>query len=220
MLISPGIKLVIAMHDRYQLGCWGNGMFIPVTRLMRAVTLTHFIADTYVFKYKLPALDCAQKPAAQNDVTFFYQDSSPIFDFDNRLTHILQHKNQLLSGAPQWKDLSDYIFSFNIQNICATILRLHLSGGAIEARRCAASWATVRFSSQLARFSASMIVGYTILTYFRRRQRVPQLRHPRKLGLRNPRPRRHPLIQRRIRMAQQSSHRTPTRASRQEASAV
>lgn len=21
-----GIKLVIAMHDRYQLGCWGNGM--------------------------------------------------------------------------------------------------------------------------------------------------------------------------------------------------
>jgi len=22
-----GIKLVIAMHDRYQLGCWGNGMF-------------------------------------------------------------------------------------------------------------------------------------------------------------------------------------------------
>jgi hypothetical protein len=116
MLIPSGIKLVIAMHDRYQLGCWGNGMFIPVTRLMRAVTLTHFIADTYVSKYKLPALDCAQKPAAQNDVTFFYQDSSPIFDFDNRLTHILQHKNQLLSGAPQWKDLSDYIFSFNIQN--------------------------------------------------------------------------------------------------------
>jgi mannan endo-1,4-beta-mannosidase len=83
---------------------------------MLAVTLTHFTADTYVSKYKLPALDCAQKPAAQNDVTFFYQDSSPIFDFDNRLTHILQHKNQLLSGAPQWKDLSDYIFSFNIQN--------------------------------------------------------------------------------------------------------
>jgi len=22
-----GIKLIIAMHDRYQLGCWGNGMF-------------------------------------------------------------------------------------------------------------------------------------------------------------------------------------------------
>ncbi|EAT84154.2 hypothetical protein SNOG_07878 [Parastagonospora nodorum SN15] len=91
-----GIKLIIAMHDRYQLGCWGN--------------------DTYVSKYKLPALDCAVKPAAQNDVTFFYQDPSPISDFDNRLTHILEHKNTLLPGAPQWKDLSEHIFSFNIQN--------------------------------------------------------------------------------------------------------
>ncbi|USP74620.1 glycoside hydrolase family 5 protein [Curvularia clavata] len=91
-----GIKLVIALHDRYQLGCWGN--------------------DTYVSKYKLPAIDCATTPAAQNDVTFFYQDASPIFDFDNRLTHILQHQNELIPGAPQWKDLSDYIFSFNIQN--------------------------------------------------------------------------------------------------------
>ncbi|RAR11698.1 glycoside hydrolase family 5 protein [Stemphylium lycopersici] len=72
--------------------------------------------DTYVSKYKLPAIDCAKRPASQNDVTFFYQDASPIFDFDNRLTHILQHKNQLLPGAPQWKDLSDYIFAFNIQN--------------------------------------------------------------------------------------------------------
>ncbi|KAH7081004.1 glycoside hydrolase superfamily [Paraphoma chrysanthemicola] len=93
---ARGIKLIIAMHDRYQLGCWGN--------------------DTYVSKYKLPAIDCAQKPASQNDVTWFYQDPSPIFDFDNRLTHILQHRNQLLPGAPQWKDLSDHIFSFNIQN--------------------------------------------------------------------------------------------------------
>ncbi|KAH7066747.1 glycoside hydrolase superfamily [Paraphoma chrysanthemicola] len=93
---ARGIKLIIAMHDRYQLGCWGN--------------------DTYVSKYKLPAINCAQKPASQNDVTWFYQDPSPIFDFDNRLTHILQHRNQLLPGAPQWKDLSDYIFSFNIQN--------------------------------------------------------------------------------------------------------
>ncbi|KAH7558610.1 glycoside hydrolase superfamily [Bipolaris maydis] len=91
-----GIKLVIALHDRYQLGCWGN--------------------DTYVSKYKLPAVDCAKTPASQNDVTFFYQDASPIFDFDNRMAHILQHKNQLISGAPQWKDLSDHTFSFNIQN--------------------------------------------------------------------------------------------------------
>ncbi|PNS15920.1 hypothetical protein CAC42_4321 [Sphaceloma murrayae] len=93
---ARGIKLIIALHDRYQLGCWGS--------------------DTYVTKYKLPAVNCATAPASQNDVTWWYQDPSPIYDFDNRLTHILQHRNQLLPGAPQWKDLPDYIFSFNIQN--------------------------------------------------------------------------------------------------------
>lgn len=25
LLMAAGIKLIIAMHDRYQLGCWGNG---------------------------------------------------------------------------------------------------------------------------------------------------------------------------------------------------
>jgi mannan endo-1,4-beta-mannosidase len=93
-----GIKLIIAAHDRYQLGCWGN--------------------DTYVTKYKLPALDCGNPatPARNNDVTSWYQDASPVNDFDNRLAHILQHRNTLLPGAPQWKDLSSHIFSFNIQN--------------------------------------------------------------------------------------------------------
>lgn len=93
---ARGIKLIIAMHDRYQLGCWGN--------------------DTYVSKYKLPAINCANTPAAQNDVTWWYQDPSPINDFENRLSHILQFRNDLLPGSPQWKDLPDYIFSFNIQN--------------------------------------------------------------------------------------------------------
>ncbi|KAG8631388.1 hypothetical protein KVT40_000528 [Elsinoe batatas] len=85
------IKLIIALHDRYQLGCWGN--------------------DTYVTKYKLPAINCATNPASQNDVTWFYQDPSPINDYDNRLAYILQFKNELLPGAPQWKDLDKYILS-------------------------------------------------------------------------------------------------------------
>lgn len=25
LMTIAGIKLIIAMHDRYQLGCWGNG---------------------------------------------------------------------------------------------------------------------------------------------------------------------------------------------------
>ncbi|KAF2033928.1 hypothetical protein EK21DRAFT_57265 [Setomelanomma holmii] len=104
---ARGIKLIIARHDRYQLGCWGN--------------------DTYVTKYKLPAINCASTPAAQNDVTWWYQDPSPIYDFDNRIKHILQHQNKLLPGAPQWKDLSDYIFSFNIQNEGQGHLRNHVA---------------------------------------------------------------------------------------------
>lgn len=93
---ARGIKLTIALHDRYQLGCWGN--------------------DTYVSKYKLPAVDCNTASASSNDVTWFYQDPSPIYDYDKRIKHILEHRNTLLSGSPQWKDLSDYIFSFNIEN--------------------------------------------------------------------------------------------------------
>ncbi|KAF2757650.1 glycoside hydrolase [Pseudovirgaria hyperparasitica] len=91
-----GIKLIIALHDRYMLGCWGS--------------------DAYVSKYKLPAVDCGTPGAIKdNDVTWWYQDPSPIYDFENRIAHILNHQNSLLGGKA-WKDLSDYIFSFNIQN--------------------------------------------------------------------------------------------------------
>ena len=94
--LDPDIKLVIALHDRYQLGCWGN--------------------DTYVTKYELPAIDCTYRPASENDVRWWYSDPNPIGDFENRIKHILEHSNTLVEGSPQWKDLSDHIFAFNIQN--------------------------------------------------------------------------------------------------------
>jgi hypothetical protein len=97
------------------LGRWGNGD----TKLIRVIDRNHptvFLSDTYVSKYKLLAIDCATRPTSQNDVIWFYQDPSPMFDFDNSFTHVLQHHNQLLASAPQWKYLSDYIISFNIQN--------------------------------------------------------------------------------------------------------
>jgi mannan endo-1,4-beta-mannosidase len=90
------IKLTIAVHDRYQLGCWGN--------------------DTYVTKYNLPAVDCNFESASKNDVAFFYSDAGCITDFDNRIQHVLEHKNELVDGSPAWKDLDDYIFAFNIEN--------------------------------------------------------------------------------------------------------
>jgi hypothetical protein len=191
---------------------------------MLAITLTTLVSDTYVSKYKLPAIDCAQKPAAQNDVTFFYQDSSPIFDFDNRLTHILQHKNQLLSGSPQWKDLSDYIFSFNIQNEGQGHLRNNIAPAPQWWCDRSKKMRSVMGSSAILISTGTSLYTYTseviILIHLRWRQRIPKLRHPRELGMRNPRPRRHPLVQWRIRMAQQSTHRSPARASRQETRAV
>lgn len=90
------IKLTIALHDRYQLGCWGN--------------------DSYVTKYHLPAVDCNYASASANNVEFWYSDTNCINDFQRRIQHVLEHRNDLLDGSPQWKDLPEYIFSFNIQN--------------------------------------------------------------------------------------------------------
>jgi mannan endo-1,4-beta-mannosidase len=69
-----------------------------------------------VDKYNLPALDCSYGKASDNDVTAWYANPESVFDFDIRIAHILEHSNPLIEGAPQWKDLSDHIFSFNIQN--------------------------------------------------------------------------------------------------------
>ncbi|KAI3575562.1 glycoside hydrolase superfamily [Fusarium oxysporum f. sp. albedinis] len=93
---ARGIKLTIAIHDRYQLGCWGS--------------------DAYVSKYKLPAVDCNTQPASANNVEFWYSDKNCISDFQNRIRHVLEHKNTLISGSPAWKDLNSHIFAFNIQN--------------------------------------------------------------------------------------------------------
>uniref|UniRef100_A0A8H7TQ56 mannan endo-1,4-beta-mannosidase n=1 Tax=Bionectria ochroleuca TaxID=29856 RepID=A0A8H7TQ56_BIOOC len=90
------IKLTIALHDRYQLGCWGN--------------------DAYVDKYHLPAVDCSTGKASDNNVEFWYSDKNCISDFENRIRHILEHRNARITGSPAWKDLSSHIFSFNIQN--------------------------------------------------------------------------------------------------------
>ncbi|KAF9884875.1 hypothetical protein FE257_000942 [Aspergillus nanangensis] len=90
------IKLIITLHDRYQLGCWGN--------------------DTYVTKYDLPALDCATGSASANDVTSWYKNPRAIRDFDNRIQHCLEHRNRFIRGSPKWKDLAEYIFAFDIQN--------------------------------------------------------------------------------------------------------
>ncbi|CAO3673343.1 unnamed protein product [Umbelopsis vinacea] len=85
-----GIKLIIAPHDRYALGCWQS--------------------DVYVSKYNIPTTNCA---TATNDASIFYTNANAIADYDNRLKHILSHK--YTDGTP-WSQLSNGIFSFNIEN--------------------------------------------------------------------------------------------------------
>lgn len=94
MMCTSGIKLIVALHDRYQLGCWGN--------------------DSYVTKYHLPAIDCAVQSVNLNNVTSWYLDPNAISDYENRIKHILTHKNKILNR--EWRHLASHIFSFNIQN--------------------------------------------------------------------------------------------------------
>ncbi|KAG6810440.1 hypothetical protein H0H92_011859 [Tricholoma furcatifolium] len=88
---SRDIKLVIAMHDRYALGCWGT--------------------DAYVAKYDLPTTDCV---SGVPDSSIFYTNASAIADYDNRLRHILNYQSSNF-GIP-WHQLSDAIFAFEIEN--------------------------------------------------------------------------------------------------------
>ncbi|KLO18932.1 glycoside hydrolase family 5 protein [Schizopora paradoxa] len=85
------IKLVIAMHDRYSLGCWAT--------------------DAYVAKYNLPTTNCED---GVPDSSIFYTNSNAIADFDNRLRHILNFQSPNF-GVP-WHQLSDAIFAFEVEN--------------------------------------------------------------------------------------------------------
>jgi len=85
------IKLVIAMHDRYALGCWDT--------------------DAYVAKYNLPTTNCVD---GVPDSSTFYTNTKAIADFDNRLRHILNFQSPNF-GVP-WHQLSDAIFAFEPEN--------------------------------------------------------------------------------------------------------
>nr|AIG55497.1 secreted protein [Thraustotheca clavata] len=91
--VQRGLKLIIAMHDRYALGCWDT--------------------DAYVAKYKLPASKGCD--TSVNVPKTFYTSSAAQADFDRRLTHILSHPNPHFNNRP-WGNLSEAIFGFEPQN--------------------------------------------------------------------------------------------------------
>lgn len=87
------MKLIIELHDRYALGCWGY--------------------DVYVDLYGLPvSKDCG---SSTNNPSAFYTNSAAIAQFDERIKHILSHRNQLL-GNRTWSTLDDVIQSIGIEN--------------------------------------------------------------------------------------------------------
>ena len=88
------IKLTIAIHDRYMLGCWGK--------------------DAYYYKYKYPpSSNCGLYPS-ENDCSAFYSNSDTISFFEKRIEHVLSHYH--IGFGKKWSQLDDVIFSFEPQN--------------------------------------------------------------------------------------------------------
>ncbi|CAF2834480.1 unnamed protein product [Rotaria sp. Silwood2] len=87
------IKLIIALHDRYSLGCYA------------------YKADGYVSKYGIPtAIGCSPP----NDASTFYSNEQAKTDSVNRLRYLLDHVNPHF--GQRWGSLSRVIFSFQIEN--------------------------------------------------------------------------------------------------------
>lgn len=89
-----GVKLLIALHDRYSLGCWH--------------------ADAYVSKYGITDVS-PRCDTAVNQPTAFYTNASAQADFDRRIAHILTHTNPNFSDRP-WGEINEAIFGFEPEN--------------------------------------------------------------------------------------------------------
>jgi hypothetical protein len=87
------IKLIIALHDRYALGCYA------------------YKADGYVSKYGIPTAIACSPP---NDASKFYSNEQAQNDFVARLSFLLDHVNPYF--GQRWGSLNRVIFSFQIEN--------------------------------------------------------------------------------------------------------
>ncbi|KAJ3239479.1 ATP-binding cassette sub- A member 5 [Chytriomyces hyalinus] len=87
LLVQYGIRLSIAMHDRWNLdSTWG-------------------ICDAY----------CSAYCNGGSNLAGFYNNQAAQNSFDARLAHIVNHVNPKM-GNRAWKDIPEAIFSFDIQN--------------------------------------------------------------------------------------------------------
>ncbi|CEQ43083.1 SPOSA6832_04978 [Sporobolomyces salmonicolor] len=89
-----GLKLLIALSDRYALGYWST--------------------DSYAVQLNI--VTSASAGAAQiSDAASFYTDPWAIEMFDKRMAHIMAHVNSLLGGKA-WSDLDSVIYALEPQN--------------------------------------------------------------------------------------------------------
>ncbi|SCZ93756.1 BZ3500_MvSof-1268-A1-R1_Chr6-3g08865 [Microbotryum saponariae] len=123
---ARGLKLLISMSDRYQLGFWGTDAYATQLDIVKAGS------------------SGVQKVA---DASAFYTSAWASTALDNRITHILNHKNALM-GNQSWANLDEVIYAFEAQNepmghmalasptwVCdrsATIKKLLPSGSSIQ----------------------------------------------------------------------------------------
>lgn len=87
------IKLIIALHDRYSLGCYA------------------YKSDGYVSKYGIPTASGCSPP---NNASKFYSNEQAKADFVARLRYLLDHINPHF--GQRWGSLSRVVFSFQIEN--------------------------------------------------------------------------------------------------------
>eukprot|EP00798_Chlamydomonas_sp_ICE-L_P004289 gene4289-14399_t len=119
-VVKRKMKLIIAMHDRYSLGCWE--------------------IDGYVKKYNITATDaCGTADGlVANNIIPFYNNPAAAADMDRRFAHILNHRNKFFKNRP-WSSLSEAILGFDIQNEGQT----HSPNGVIANRDWICSRATL-----------------------------------------------------------------------------
>ncbi|KZO98304.1 glycoside hydrolase family 5 protein [Calocera viscosa TUFC12733] len=91
---AVGLKLIIALHDRYSLG-WDE-------------------VDVYATTYGIVPVG-STGDLGVTDATNFYNSNAAQIAMDARITHILNHVNTQLENKP-WKELSDVIYAFEPEN--------------------------------------------------------------------------------------------------------
>ncbi|TKA50408.1 hypothetical protein B0A53_06263 [Rhodotorula sp. CCFEE 5036] len=89
-----GLKLLIALSDRYALGFWSTDCYATHLNIVQ------------------PGSFGAQKVA---DASKFYTDEWTISMFEKRLAHIMKHSNALMGGRT-WAELESVIFAVEPQN--------------------------------------------------------------------------------------------------------